>query len=288
MMRDFATIYAMSYQPEGYKELLAYQLAFNEAMRLHWLLPGIRNRLRWDPTAARDLINFGKYIFLSTMSGFLINQGDRAVLGGYVSLAELGIYGIGFFLGTLPLLFGGMVSSKVVFPLYRMRPPAESAENRAHIFKARRLVIGSAILMTFPLAIEGVPMIELLYDPRYHLAGPIVVMCCFACVPQIIFRGYGGILLANGDSKRHFILLTTTAVAQLGFLFAGVIWLGLFGAILAPALAALLTHPMRVAFVKRYKAWDQLGESAFLILGLGINGLICWAQWDQISRLIPT
>ena len=41
MMRDFATIYAMSYQPEGYKELLAYQLAFNEAMRLHWLLPNL-------------------------------------------------------------------------------------------------------------------------------------------------------------------------------------------------------------------------------------------------------
>ena len=39
--RDFATIYSMSYQPEGYKELLAYQLAFNEAMRLHWLLPNL-------------------------------------------------------------------------------------------------------------------------------------------------------------------------------------------------------------------------------------------------------
>ena len=39
MKQDFATIYAMSYQPEGYKELLVYQLAFNEAMRLHWLLP---------------------------------------------------------------------------------------------------------------------------------------------------------------------------------------------------------------------------------------------------------
>ena len=41
MKRDYATIFAMSYQPEGYKELLAYQLAFNEAMRLHWLLPNL-------------------------------------------------------------------------------------------------------------------------------------------------------------------------------------------------------------------------------------------------------
>jgi hypothetical protein len=35
----FATAYALDYQPEGYKELLAYRLAFNEAMRLHRLLP---------------------------------------------------------------------------------------------------------------------------------------------------------------------------------------------------------------------------------------------------------
>ncbi|MGC1308295.1 MAG: four helix bundle protein [Phormidesmis sp.] len=41
MNRKFATIYTLSYQPEGYKELLAYQLAFNEAMRLHWLLPNL-------------------------------------------------------------------------------------------------------------------------------------------------------------------------------------------------------------------------------------------------------
>ena len=34
-----STAYAMTYQPDGYKELIAYQLAFNEAMRLHWLLP---------------------------------------------------------------------------------------------------------------------------------------------------------------------------------------------------------------------------------------------------------
>lgn len=41
MKKDYATIFAMSYQPEGYKELLVYQLAFNEAMRLHWLLPNL-------------------------------------------------------------------------------------------------------------------------------------------------------------------------------------------------------------------------------------------------------
>jgi len=35
MGQNFATAYAMNYQPEGYKDLIAYQLAFNESMRLY-------------------------------------------------------------------------------------------------------------------------------------------------------------------------------------------------------------------------------------------------------------
>lgn len=249
-------------------------------------LPGIRNRFFIDRSAFSDIFHFGKYIFLSTVAGFAINQGDRAILGGYVSLAELGIYSIGFFLGTVPLLFSGMISRKVVFPLYRMRPPTESAENQAQIFKARRLVVGGSMLLTFPLAIIGIPLVEFLYDPRYHLAGPIVTLFCLAAVPQIIVKGYGGILLAHGDSKRHFVLLTLTAMAQLTLLFTGVIWAGLFGAILATGLAVLLTYPLGVFFINRYNAWDSFGELSFMALGLGINGLICWWNWEQIAQLI--
>ena len=39
MKQQFMTVFAMNHQPEGYKELIAYQLAFNEAMRLYWVLP---------------------------------------------------------------------------------------------------------------------------------------------------------------------------------------------------------------------------------------------------------
>lgn len=39
MAQRFMTAYAMTYQPDGYKELIAYQLAFNESMRLYWVLP---------------------------------------------------------------------------------------------------------------------------------------------------------------------------------------------------------------------------------------------------------
>ena len=64
----------------------------------HTVLPGIRNRLHFEKSAALEMFHFGKYIFLSTLAAFLISQGDRAVLGKFVSLADLALYNIAFFL----------------------------------------------------------------------------------------------------------------------------------------------------------------------------------------------
>lgn len=254
---------------------------------LHWLLPGIRNRLRWDPSAARDLVNFGKYIFLSTMSGFLINQGDRAILGGFITLAELGVYNIGFFLGTVPVIMARALNAKVIQSLYRMKPPAESAANRRHILKSRRMVVGAMLILTVPLAYGGIFLTDLMYDPRYALSGPMVVMFSLAIVPQIVFNGYGSALLASGDSKRHFILLVTTALLQTLLMFLGVQWFGIIGAILAPALANLATYPLRSRFVALYAADDKKADAIFLALGFAINGFACWLHWEAIAQLLP-
>jgi O-antigen/teichoic acid export membrane protein len=253
---------------------------------LHRLLPGPSNRLRWDPTAVRALVSFGKYIFLSTVAGFLINQGDRAILGGFVSLAELGIYNVGMFLGTLPFLLGRTLNNKVVQALYRMKPPAESAENRRQIHRARRLLVAATLAVSAVLAYGGIWLTDLLYDPRYALSGPMVVLFSLSMVPQLVFNGYGGALLSNGDSRRHFLLLTATAIAQTAFLFLGIQLAGIFGAILAPGLAALATYPLKNRFVARYNANDTAGDMAFLALGLGVNGLAVWLHWDRIAALL--
>ena len=52
----------------------------------HIALPGHRNRFRLERGAIGELTRFGKYIFLSTIAGFLTLQSDRAILGKLVSL----------------------------------------------------------------------------------------------------------------------------------------------------------------------------------------------------------
>lgn len=252
----------------------------------HRFVPGIHNRLHWDWEVFREIFSFGKFIFLSTAVTFMISQGDKAILGGYVSLAQLGIYNIGYFLGSLPQIIQGAVNGKVLFPLYRLKPIAEGDRNKAQIFKARRLVMAGSLCLTTVLAYSGIALVEVMYDARYALAGPIVVAMSLALVPRLVLNPYGAALLASGDSKSYFVLNCATAILQTALMFAGVIWFGILGVLAAPALAQLLTHPLRVYYVRRLGFWDPWADLLFVCVAGGINGFACWLYWEEITRLI--
>lgn len=253
----------------------------------HYLMPGIRNRLHWDGSALGELFHFGKWIFLATVVGFIINQGDRVFLGAHISLAELGVYNIGLFMGTIPFVLSKGVANRVITPLYRMLPPAESPANRRKLFRARRLMVAATLAISTALAFIGVPMIEFLYDPRYALAGPMVVVFCLAMVPQIVFDGYTGALLGRGDSKNFFFLLAATVAIQVAIMLWGIEHYGILAAIAAPGIAAMLVYPLRIWMVRRHKSWDMLGDFSYLALGFALNGLAVWLVWDEILKLMP-
>ena len=249
-------------------------------------LPGIRNRLFWEKDAFWDMFNFGKFIFLSTAVTFVIAQGDKAILGGYVSLAELGIYNIGYLMGSLPLLLCIAINNKVLFPLYRMKPVAESLENRRNILKFRRLIIGGMLAICIALAFTGVVLVDVMYTEQYALAGPIIVLLCFAMVPRIMEISYGQLLLAVGDTKNFFLTNLLAAVLQTLLMFAGVIWFGIFGVIVAVGLATILTYPARVYLAHRHQGWDPKGDFIMATLGLGTTGFACWIHWDDLVKLM--
>lgn len=252
----------------------------------HVALPGIQNRLHWDWDVFRELFDFGKFIFLASGTTFLINQSDKLILGAYFSFSELGIYNIGYHLATIPMILSTAINTKIVFPLYRFKPMAESAENRAKIFRARRLVIACSLAITAVLAYSGIWLVDFLYDDNYSLAGPMVVLMSLCLVPRIVTAGYGAVLLAAGDSRNYFFLNVCIAVLQTCLMLIGVNWLGIFGVLIAPALAVLISNPLRVYYARKHSGWDPLSDSAFLALGLGVNGFACWLYWDEISKLI--
>lgn len=250
----------------------------------HLALPGHSNRLRFDLSAARELMGFGKYIFLSTLAGFLLSQADRAILGKYVSLSDLALYNIAFMFASIPLLVLRRMNDKVVFPLYSQRPPTDSPENYRNIARARALIIAPTMGLAAVLALFGHPLIEWLYDPRYEAAGVLVVLIAVASLPNLAISPYGAMILAAGHSGRFAAMMILLAGMRVLALLIGVAQFGLIGAALAPLVSTLLLYPAVIGFIRPYRGWVPGQDLAFSLIATGIGALAIWLNADIITQ----
>lgn len=248
-------------------------------------LPGRPNRLQMERESLREIIGFGSFIFLSTIATFLISMGDRAILGAYIDVTSFGIYTVALTFGTLPALVVQAIGSKVLFPLYRIKSPMESDETRRKVFRAARTVSALGIGIAVVLAFTGDWLIRLLYDSRYALAGPMLVLFALGSIPSNVLIGSQSVLLSHGDSRRHFYLTLAQAVVQTALLFVLIHFYGVVGAILSPGLTLLLTYPLRARLIARYRGWDPLHDALGLGLGFALTGLACALHWQEIGKL---
>ncbi len=84
----------------------------------HFYLPGARNHFQWERSSLRTLIGFGKWIFLSSAVYFLSTQGDRMLLGRYLDMAHLGVYGIAILLTDAVQSLVLKINSGVLFAAF--------------------------------------------------------------------------------------------------------------------------------------------------------------------------
>lgn len=253
-------------------------------MRL-WL-PGPENRLRWEPAAAGELLHFGKWIFLSTACGFLLAQGDKAVLGAYLTLAELGLYNIGWFLAAFPMLMAGAVVGRIMIPLYRDHPPAASAPNAARLRRLRLGLSIAVLAMLAAMALAGDPLVRLLYDDRYLAAGAIVTAVALAQMPAVIGMTYDQSALAAGDGRGYFLLLAAKAALQTVALVAGAHWAGIGGALLGQGVALALAHPLIARLAMRHRAWDAAHDLAMAALALALGAAVWALRAEALAGLL--
>lgn len=166
----------------------------------HAALPGVPNRLYWDPSAARELFRFGRWIFVSTVLTFLATQADRLIFGKMIPLEVLGVYSIAALMAAMPTAAILKVGSSVMFAAYsRAR---EAHDSFAPFFERARLPLLAVggVAVTCMIAV-GPAAVDLLYDRRYLGAGWILQLLAVAAWLQILQVTGGSALLALGATR---------------------------------------------------------------------------------------
>lgn len=259
--------------------------ALGQLLLCNRYLPGERNRLKWEKEASQELISFGKWIFLSTVCGFVIGQADKVAIGGYLSTYDFGIYNIGYVLAVLPLTLGLIVTRRVLIPIYRDSPPTESRENFLRLRRMRVLATAALLGASALMAFGGVWLIDLMYDARYQLAGGIVVVVSVTQMPALIVITYDQAALAVGKSRRYFVLAVTRAVLILTGMVGGLVIAGLPGALVGQGLALVMAYPAVIWLARGVGAWDPLHDLSFFGLAGTLGGLALWYNWPAVVLL---
>lgn len=252
----------------------------------HILLKGPPNRWHIDRAAVRDLLSFGKYIFLSSIAGFLVLQSDRAILGAYISFADLGIFTVGYIFASLPMELNRALGARVIFPLFSRFPTKGNAENTAKVLRARRLTLIAITAIGGALSILSVPMIEVLYDTRYHDAGAILALMGFTSTAYLASSNYDGAYLAAGDSRQQFRITGIEAIAQLAVSFLLISEFGMPGAVFALGSSAIIIYPFKAAVAGKYGVWDPRSDLLVVVIGWGSAAFSAFLWQDEIHAFL--
>lgn len=221
----------------------------------HYILPGRLNRFTWDRDSARELIRFGRWVFLSTALTFLATRADRLVLGVMLPADLLGLYAIAFMLAMVLAKSISQVSQKVLFPLYVQLSKRGGDSLRRNVRRVRLCFLAAALPLMWAVAIGGQWIVNLLYDQRYIEAGWMLKILAVGAIGQIICTTVQPIILAHGHSGRHLgfttlsLLITAATMGLLGALYGGT------GVIIAVAVSEVLRYAAVAWAVRPYRVW---------------------------------
>jgi len=173
---------------------------------------GIKNNFFLDKKSAASVLNFGKWIMLSSIVTFIAMQGDRLLLGHYITTKELGVYVIAFFLANSIFQVFSSLLHKVWFPvfcdIYR-----NSQEKLAVEYYNDRLKLDSLTFFIGGfLVASGGAIVDALYDSRYADAGWMLEVLSIRIALSLGPALGVTCMLAMGNSKLNFDSMLVRAV----------------------------------------------------------------------------
>ncbi len=228
-----------------------------EAAGSHLLRTGYSNRFRWEPEAARTLRSFGKWIFGSSAFTFLAGEGDRILLGRFLTMSTLGIYSVATLLSSAVGQVVNRLAHSVFLGLFS-RVARERPQDVSRAYYQARLRLD---LLAMPalgaVVVLGPTIVGLLYDSRYHDAGWMLRYLCVRVGLQCILYPCGICLIALGRPRPQLFANAGRFVAvwvgiPLGFHLGGI-----EGVLWATTLSEL---PMLVVF---WAQFHRLGHLRF-------------------------
>ncbi len=233
----------------------------------HFMMKGPFNKLRMEREAARAILTFGGWIFVSTLITFLATRIDVLILGKLLDKKTLGIYQIALMLAFVPTQIGGRLASSVLLPAFAesYRETHEKLQESFH--NARQALLRVGLLLIIGAALVAVPFFYFLYDSEYFGGGWMMQLLLISVWFNLLQENYGRACLAMGKPKILAAANLVKVFFVVGASFAGHHWAALPGFIIGIGAGAFAGHLVIVWALAQDKLYTLKDDLTYSVLG---------------------
>lgn len=264
----------------------AVAASFIRTLLTHAVLPGAANHFHWDKEAVAEVFGYGKWIFLSSILGFVVLNGDKLILGGLVDASALGMFSLASFLVSAIQLVFNKLSSSVAFPTFCEVARTRPQDLRNTYYKLRLPIEIASLFAAGFLFAAGHLVANILYDQRYQQVGILLEILSISLL-EVRYGVAGQCLMAMGHSKAFTILIAIRLPLVVLTLPAAYATYGLQGAAWIAGGNVLITIPFVLFYKYRFHLLEVKKEFITLptvLIGFGA-GLACSRVYSHFYPL---
>jgi O-antigen/teichoic acid export membrane protein len=271
--------YILDWKLEG----LLWGMVYGSAAGVFYGLWNLRRsfRQRFDTASLREMLAFSAPLVLSGISVIIASYVDRLVINYYLTIDDVGLYGIGFRLASIVGLLTVGFQGALTPLIYTYYHEADTPQQLAFIF---RVFVAFALVVFSAITLFSYDILVLIATPPFHGGTAVVIYLVPATLLAQMYIFAPGIDIAK---KTHLILWINVAGAILNAAFNWILIpkMGIAGAGLATMLgylcvfSAYMTLSQRLYHVPHH--WAPLGAATLITTMV----TVAVASLDQMSPL---
>jgi O-antigen/teichoic acid export membrane protein len=234
---------------------------------------------RWNRSVANDILKFGGWISLSTAAYFLAGQGERLILGKFVTAAELGCFSLALVIVTAPAAAVGQLVNQIFLPMISASVRANRRETVGDFMHARRMFFLIALFAAVGFLAFANPFVRLVLNPEYRMTGWMVQALGLRVAMDLFTAPASSLILACGQSRYAAMGNTTRFILMIAGIWISFALFGIREAVISLIIAQALSFFPLILGLR--KLLPSVGRSelrwyvGFLVL-LALATLVPW------------
>jgi O-antigen/teichoic acid export membrane protein len=198
----------------------------------HMALPGPRSRFHFEREAARTQFHFGKWIFVNSALDFTARQLDVLLLGRYIAIGEVGVYGLAIKLADPLATLNQRLSRQVLFPAYSSAFRSTTNDLVRSFYRLRTLMDLLHLPALGFCMTAGSGIVKILLSSQFWGAGWIFEILCIRSAMKCLFNPLSACCLAIDKTRaiaaslavRTVWVVVTVPLAYYQWGLTGVVW----------------------------------------------------------------